>query len=88
MNVAATGEVSDEGRGPLPHFAPAARILVIAVAQVLARNEPEALDEKNCEQHCRDALRQIEMESAETGEPVGHHDQESKSQSKWLSGRG
>ena len=84
VNVAATGEVSDEGRGLLPHLAPAARVLIVAVGQVLARDQPEALDEKNGEQHRRDALRQVEMESAEAGEPVGHHDQESKYQSKWL----
>ena len=49
-------------------------------------DEPEALCEKDCQQSRRDALRQIEMEAAKAGKPVGHHDEESKSQSKWRVG--
>ncbi len=84
VNVAAACEIPGQGRGLLPHLATAARVLIIAVGQVLARDQPEALDEKNRKERRRDALRQIEMETAKAGEPVGHHDQESKSQSKWL----
>jgi len=84
VNVAAGGEVSGQRRGLLPDFAPAACVLIIGVGQVLTRDQPEALDEKNCEERRRYALRQIEVETAETGEPVGHHDGASKSQFKWL----
>src|SRR5258708_6824433 len=80
VNVAAGGEVAREGRGLFPNLASAAGVLVVAVAERLMGDEPEALEEKNRKQHRRDALRQIEMEAAETGKPVGHHDEESKSQ--------
>ena len=78
MDVAAGGEVAGQRRGLFPDLAAAARVLVVAVAKVLMRDEPEALDEKDRQQGRRDALRQIEMEAAKAGKPVGHHDEESK----------
>ena len=72
VDVAAGGEVAGEGGRPLPYFAAAAGILVVAVGEGLAGSEPEALGEKEGEQNSGDALRPIEAEAAEAGEPVGH----------------
>ena len=83
VDVAAGGEVAREGRRLLPDLASAASVLVVAVAERLMRDKPESLDEKDRKQPRRDALRQIEMEAAETGKPVGHHDNESNPKSKW-----
>ena len=73
MNVSAGGKVAGQGRRLLPHLASAARVAVVAVAERLVGDEPEALDEKGRKQARRYALRQIEMESAKAGERVGHH---------------
>ena len=73
VNVAATGKVAGQLRGPLPHLAPAARILVIAIGERLAAGEPQPLDEKHSQQPRRNALRQIEAKAAKESKPVGHH---------------
>jgi hypothetical protein len=72
MNVAAAGVVAGKGRGLLPGFPTAARVLVIAVGEGLMRSDPEALDQKQGEKHRRDALRKIEVESTKASESVGH----------------
>ena len=44
VDVAAGGEVAGQGRGLLPHLAAAAGVLVVAVGEGLAGDEPEALE--------------------------------------------
>jgi hypothetical protein len=43
--------------------------LVVAIAERLVLREPKALEEKESEQSCRDALRKIEVEAANPAKP-------------------
>ena len=74
VNVAAGGVVAGQRRGLFPGFAPAARVLVVAVRQRLAAGEPKSLQEKQRQQPRRDALRQIEAKAAKHAKPKGHRE--------------
>ena len=67
VDIAAGGVVAGERRGPLPGFAAAARVLVVAIAEGLMCGEPETLGEKKREKHRRDPLGKIEVEAADPG---------------------
>ncbi len=75
VNISAGGVVAGEGGGPLPDFAAAAGVLVVAIAEGLVGDEVEALEEKKGEQTRRYALRKIEAEAANPGEAMGHSDE-------------
>ena len=68
VNIAAGSEVAGQRRRTLPHFAPATRILVVAIGERLAAREPKTLDENR-----GNALRQIETKAANHAKPEGHH---------------
>jgi len=72
VNIPAGGVVAGNGGGTLPHLAPAASVLIVAIAESLASGEPEALQEKQREQHRRYALRKIEAKAANPCEAMGH----------------
>ncbi len=71
-NVAARGVVANKGRGTLPDLTTAAGVLIVAIAEGLVGGEPEALNEKECEQPRRYALRTIEAKAANPGEGRDH----------------
>jgi len=73
VNVATCGVIAGDGRGPLPGFAAAARVLIVAISECLAADKPKALKEEERKQSGRDTLRQVEAEAAKDSEPVGHH---------------
>jgi hypothetical protein len=80
VDVAATGVIAGERRRPLPHFAAAARVLVVAIAQRLVRREPESLREEREEHDGCDTLRQIEMKAAKASKAMSHHEMGSLTQ--------
>ena len=84
VDIAATGKVSGQGRRLLPHLAPTAGVLVVTVRERLTAGEPQPLRQEEQQQPCGDALRQVEAKAAKTGEPVSHHDEQGRFQSKWL----
>ena len=65
VNIAATGEVARNGRRPLPHLPPAARVLVIAFGQRGARNLPNALAQQQKQKQGGNLLRAVEAEAAQ-----------------------
>ena len=73
VNVAAGGVVAGERRGFFPGFAAAAGVLVIAVGQRLPADEPKSLEEKSCQECCRDVLREIEAKAAKHTKAMGHY---------------
>ena len=60
VDVSAGGVVTGKGGGTLPDLTAAAGVLVVAIAQGLMSGNPEALEEKECEQPRRNALRTID----------------------------
>ena len=73
VDVAAGGVVAGERRGLFPGFAAAAGVLVIAVGQRLAADEPKSLEEKGCQECGRDPLREIEAKAAKHAKAMGHY---------------
>jgi len=73
VDVAAGGVVAGKRRGLFPGFAPATGVLVIAVGQRLAADEPKTLEEKSCQECCRDPLRDIEAKAAKHAKAVSHY---------------
>ena len=67
MDVAAAGEIAGEGRRLLPHFASAARKLVVAVGEGLVLDDPKALAEEHEQKERGKLLRALEAEFSDPG---------------------
>ena len=85
-NVAAGGVVTREGRRLLPGFAAASSVLVVGVGKGLMCRDPKTLQKKKCKKHGSNALRQVEVEAANTRESVGHQEQRADSTSLNVAG--
>lgn len=72
VDITATGEITGERGGVLPHFTSAARVLVVALGERLVSCQPETLHKKQQEQPSGDALGQVEAKAAKSRETKGH----------------
>ena len=61
--VAARGEVACDGRGLLPGFSAAARVLIVAIGERLTAGDPKPLAEEEQKENGGHALRKVETES-------------------------
>ena len=66
VQIAAGGEVALQGRGPLPHLAPALPKPVVVRTQGRVRNRPKALAQQNEQQERRDSLGRADVETTPT----------------------
>jgi hypothetical protein len=67
VDVAAAGEIACERRRLLPHFASAARKLVVAVGEGLMLDDPKALAEEHEQKKRGKLLRALEAEFSYPG---------------------